>query len=289
MSKYLNPKADLTFKKVFGEHKDLLVSFLNALLPLPQDKEIVSLEYLPAELVPVNPDKKDTVVDVRCEDNTGRQFLVEMQMYWTDTFMKRALFNTCKAYVRQADRGCDYRKLKAIYTLSLVNDIAFPTMEDEFYHVFVPTNTKNSEHTINDFEMVFVELPKFRPDNIEDKKMMVLWLRFMTEINERTRNVPPELAENGHISKALSIVEEAAYSDAELLSIDKYWDMVSRERTSIGEAEARGLEEGMKEGRAEGRAEEKKSVAISLKQMGVLSNQQIAEATGLAIEEIENL
>ena len=33
MSKYLDPKADLTFKKVFGEHRDLVVSFLNALLP----------------------------------------------------------------------------------------------------------------------------------------------------------------------------------------------------------------------------------------------------------------
>ncbi len=31
--KYLNPKADLTFKKVFGEHPDLMMSLLNALLP----------------------------------------------------------------------------------------------------------------------------------------------------------------------------------------------------------------------------------------------------------------
>ena len=26
--KYLDPKADLTFKKVFGDHKNLMVSFL---------------------------------------------------------------------------------------------------------------------------------------------------------------------------------------------------------------------------------------------------------------------
>ena len=30
MAKYLDPKADLTFKKVFGEHKNLVISFLNA-------------------------------------------------------------------------------------------------------------------------------------------------------------------------------------------------------------------------------------------------------------------
>ena len=32
--RYLDPKADLTFKKVFGEHPDLVISLLNALLPL---------------------------------------------------------------------------------------------------------------------------------------------------------------------------------------------------------------------------------------------------------------
>lgn len=41
MAKYFNPKADLTFKKVFGEHKELLISFINALLPLQPDQEIV--------------------------------------------------------------------------------------------------------------------------------------------------------------------------------------------------------------------------------------------------------
>lgn len=43
--KYLDPKADLTFKLVFGEHKDLVMSLLNALLPLDPDGQIASLEY----------------------------------------------------------------------------------------------------------------------------------------------------------------------------------------------------------------------------------------------------
>ena len=36
--KYLDPKADVTFKKVFGEHKNLVISLLNALLPLDPGK-----------------------------------------------------------------------------------------------------------------------------------------------------------------------------------------------------------------------------------------------------------
>ncbi|MCD8542096.1 MAG: Rpn family recombination-promoting nuclease/putative transposase, partial [Gammaproteobacteria bacterium] len=43
MSRYLDPKADVVFKKIFGDHPDLLMSFLNAVLPLPADRPIVDL------------------------------------------------------------------------------------------------------------------------------------------------------------------------------------------------------------------------------------------------------
>lgn len=81
--RYLDPKADLTFKKVFGEHPDLVISFLNALLPLEKGEEIQSIEYLSPEMVPDNPARKYSIVDVRCKDVKGRQFLVEMQTIWS--------------------------------------------------------------------------------------------------------------------------------------------------------------------------------------------------------------
>ena len=66
--RYLDPRADLTFKKVFGEHPDLVISFLNALLPFDDDNRVESVEYIPTELVPDNPLKKNSIVDVRCKD-----------------------------------------------------------------------------------------------------------------------------------------------------------------------------------------------------------------------------
>lgn len=296
MAKYLDPKADLTFKKVFGEHKDLLVSFLNALLPLQPGKEIVSIEYLPPEMVPLNPDKKDTIVDVRCQDKDGRQFLVEMQMYWTDMFKRRTLYNTCKAYARPLKKGEDYREVKPIYTLSLINDIAFPEHPDEFYHEFVPTNRHHSDEIIEDFEMIFVELPKFKPSSWQDRKMAVLWLRFLTEIDESTKESPAELASDTLVAKALELVEESAYTDAELYAIEKYWDQISRERTIENAAERRGIEkgraEGLEQGRAEGleqgRAEGIIATARNFKALG-LPAETIAQATGLTLAEVEAL
>ena len=73
--RYLDPKADLTFKKVFGEHADLVISLLSALLPFPPEEEILDVEYLSPELVPENPLRKNSIVDVRCRDNRGRRSL----------------------------------------------------------------------------------------------------------------------------------------------------------------------------------------------------------------------
>lgn len=113
--KYLNPRADLTFKRIFGEHPDLVISLLNALLPLKVGEEITEIEYLPSELVPDNPLRKFSIVDVRCRDMQGRHFLVEMQMLWSPEFRQRVLFNASKAYVRQLDTGEGYGLLQPVY------------------------------------------------------------------------------------------------------------------------------------------------------------------------------
>ena len=129
--RYLDPKNDLTFKKVFGQHPHLLISFLNALLPL--DAPILSVEYLPHELVPQIPVLKYSIVDVRCTDQNERQFIVEMQMLWTDAFKSRVLFNASKAYVQQLGKGKVYESLQPVYSLYLVNETFEPTITD-FYN-----------------------------------------------------------------------------------------------------------------------------------------------------------
>ena len=77
MRRYLDPKSDVVFKKIFGEHPHLLKSFLNAVLPLEEDRLIVELEYLPVEQVPAIPILKRTIVDVKCKDQQGQIFIVD--------------------------------------------------------------------------------------------------------------------------------------------------------------------------------------------------------------------
>ena len=254
--KYLNPKADLTFKLVFGEHPDLVMSLLNALLPLADDEQITHVEYITPEMVPENPAKKNSVVDVRCYDQMGRQFIVEMQMEWNESFKNRVVLNASKAVVRQLKKNEDFKLVHPVYSLNLINDVGFDAGPDEFYHDYAIVNVEHTDRIIEGLRFVFIELPKFKPKTMAEKKMAVLWLRFLTEISEQTAEAPAELLENAEISKALSIVEKSAFTDAQLYAYEQFWDAVYVEKALI--------EGGYKKGREEGRAEERLANAKAL-------------------------
>ena len=298
--KYLDPKADLTFKLVFGEHKDLVMSLLNALLPLEPDGQITSVEYLPTELVPENPGKKDSVVDVRCEDQQGRQFIVEMQMYWNQYFKSRVLLNASKAVVKQLKDGEGYNLIQPVYCLNLINDIGFESEPDEFYHDYAIVNVAHSDRIIEGLRFVFVELPKFKPESIAEKKMAVLWLRFLTEINRKTDEAPAELLENEATRKALSLVEKSAMTEAQLHAYDKFWMAVTDEAgflearyhrgmtEGLEKGRAEGMEKGRAEGRAEGVAKANREHASKMKALN-MPDEIISQITGLSMDEIEKL
>ena len=277
--KYLDPKADLTFKKVFG-HPDLLMSLLNALLPLSDDEQIQDIKYLPTELVPELYAHKNSIVDVLCEDKLGRKFCVEMQMEWSNSFKQRVLFNASKLYVTQAMKKEKYGDLQPVYSLNLVNDIFEHDMPDRFIHNYRIVHDKDSNKVIEGLHFTFIELPKFTPRSISEKRMTVLWLRYLTEIGANTTEVPADLLNDPQIGKALEEVKISAFTEDELRAYDKFWDSVRVEKTLQHDSYQEGLEDG----------EQKANLATArnLLQMG-LSVAQVTQATGLSQEQIEGL
>ena len=249
--KYLDPKADLTFKKIFGNHPERLASLLNALLPLSEEEQIREIEYLPTELVPELEGHKNTIVDVLCTDARGRKFCVEMQMEWSNAFKQRVLFNASKLYVSQAKKGERYSTLQPVYSLNLVNDI-FEHDTPEFIHNYRIVHDKDSNKVIEGLHFTFIELPKFTPHSISDKRMMVLWLRFLTEINANTQEVPSDLLRDPEIGKAVEDLKISGFTDAELRAYDKFWDAVSVERTLQYDSYQQGMEKGMEKGMKQG-------------------------------------
>ncbi len=234
MSKYLDPKSDIVFKKVFGNNKRLLKSFLNAVLPLPENRLIEDLSYLSSEQVPTLPALKHTIVDVKCTDTQKRTFIVEMQIQWVTAFMQRVLFNTSAAYVHQLGKSEAYENLSPVYGLALLGHNLENTENDpEWFHHYKMTHAKNNQKSLDDIQIVIVELPKFKPSTIQDKKLTVLWLRFLSEINEHTKQAPTELLAIPEIKEAIGLLEESAYTKSELETYNSYWDSVRTEKTLI--------------------------------------------------------
>ena len=281
MSRYLDPKADVVFKKIFGEHPHLLISFLNAVLPLEAESPIISLEYLPTEQVPVIPEFKRTIADVKCTDAQKRVFIVEMQMNWTDSFKQRLLFGTSQAFVKQIEAGQEYKFLQPVYGLGLVADIYERTTEEWYHHYQLVKKNGCENDIINYLQLVFIELPKFPIQSTEEKKLRVLWLRFLREIDEKTSRVSPELLCIPEIAEAVALAEESAYSPGELAVYESYWDQVRREKSLMLDRYI----QGKAEGRAEGKAEEKQEIAKNLLLQGV-AVELVMMGTGLTLDEI---
>jgi len=299
MGKYLDPRADLTFKKIFGEHKHLVISLLNAMLPLKDDERVESIEYWPADQIPERTEaEKYSIVDVCCKDNKQREFIVEMQMTWTESFKKRVLLNASKAYVAQTNKGMKYKNLQPVYALNFVNAEFMKDMDD-YYHYYHLVHDKYTDKVIDGLHLIFVELPKFKPQTISERKMQVLWLRFLTEIDENTREAPAELLENTEVNEALEILERAAFTDAEMRAYDKFWDRVSTMRTLESDWEDKIKEAKDKLNEAEAKAEEAEAKAEEANQKLLNTARRmkakgfaiadIAEITGLTADEIEGL
>ncbi len=291
MSRYLDPKSDIVFKKIFGEHPHILISFLNAVLPLSPDRSIVELSYLPSEQVPVIPEFKRTIADVKCKDAEGRVFIVEMQMNWTDSFKKRLLFGTSQAFIKQLDKGGEYKFLQPVYGLGLVADIYDQTSLDWYHHYQLVKKGDIHSDVIEHLQLIFIELPKFPVHSQHEKKLRLLWLRFLREIDEKTRTVSQELLAVPEIAEAVSLSEESAYTPRELEVYDSYWDSVRREKTLILDSYTEGKAVGKAEGEALGEAKlknERRDIARTLLKQNV-GIDIVMLSTGLTREEIEDL
>ena len=306
--RYLDPKADLTFKRVFGEHSDLVISLLNALLPFQtKEEEIQSVEYLTPFHAPDNLFFNENVVNVKCTNNNGSHFFVQIQTFWAPSFSLHVKPNSSKAYISKLGKRIGMNYQEPVFSLNLVREIVDADV-DNYYHFYDIVQDDLTERIIDNFHLVFVELPKFTPHTMGEKRMQVLWLRYLTEIDGYMETVPQELLDIPEINKAMEVVEESAYTPEQLLGYDKFWDIIRTENTLYnsgvrqgmekgrleGREEGRlegmelGVQKGRKEGREEGQKDEKIANARKMKSYG-LALEMISDITGLTIDEVRDL
>jgi len=105
VTKYFNPYTDFGFKKLFGEEgsKDLLIDFLNQLLPIHH--QIQQLTFKNPENLAETVTERRAIFDIYCESKTGNKFIVEMQKAKIKHFKDRALFYSTFPIREQSEKG----------------------------------------------------------------------------------------------------------------------------------------------------------------------------------------
>jgi len=299
---FADPKNDIAFKKIFGneKHKEILISFLNAVLDFKDEKAIVDVTLANPYQVPKIPDLKETILDIKAKNKAGETFIVEMQKKDVGDFTKRSLYYTSKAYVSQLKKGKDYTQLKRVYFIGILN---FTIFESENYisrHLII--NQETMKQDLEDFEFTFIELPKFTKELDQLESILDKWIYFIKHAND-LKMVPTQYQQERIFQDAFEIATQSAWDEKELEVYEYIAIKEADELNALRTAEEKGLqkglrkglekgkEEGLKEGIEKGKEEGKKEKALEIAKglLDILDDVTIASKTGLSVEDVQSL
>jgi predicted transposase/invertase (TIGR01784 family) len=276
--KFVDIKNDIAFRKIFGNNKkkEILISFLNAVIHLEGDKRIKSITIANPFQLPILPNMKTSIIDVKATDFKGNTFIIEMQVADIIAMDKRLLYYTSKEYSQQIISGEKYTELNPVIFIGIF-DFPFTEGEDYFSHHAI-CNVETKERVIKDMDFYFIELPKFRKlakdlNNITDK-----WIYFIKEAENL--DVIPDNVDDEGLKEAYADANQNTWSKAEL---DAYNYSAMREQDDRGRIEKAVL-------KAELKAEDKKEAEaiIGFYNIGI-SEEQISIALKITIEKVKQI
>ncbi len=286
MERFLDPRTYLTFRRVFVEHKELMISLLNVFLPLPEGVCVTEVENLEPELLPENIFRENHFADVQCIDNRGGRFIVEIQMYWTEVYFDYDLENHCEKYGLERGQSDGNRGTYAVYNLVFLDD----NLDEEEYdvgdgylHTWQLGGVDNQENATDGMSLSVIELRKFAPAENGEKTLAELWLLFFTKISRirmKTDVTLNELIQNNEIKEAIEILDNWGYSDGEIAWYERFWDSVRMEKSLVHDAKNRR--------KAAERAKTEEKIAKKMKEQGY-SLEIISQVTNVPIERLKGL
>ena len=282
---YIDPKNDFAFQYVFGrqENKDILISFLNAVLKLPPDEKLTDITILETKLDKELLHEKSARLDIRAVTAAKEQINIEIQLANQYNMEKRTLFYWSRMYTGQLQSGHDYRELRKTITINILN---FNYINTERYHnIFHITEDHTGVRLTDVLEIHFLELTKlekeYSPAQLDDP--LVNWLLFL-------RGVQDEQVKEVLVMKEPAI--EKALTALDLINQDREARRLYEIREKARHDEVSMLsgarEEGMAKGRAEGKAEGRAEVVRAMLDRGI-DVKDIADMTGLTVDEVHRI
>lgn len=283
--RFVNPKNDVAFKKIFGseDKTHVLISFLNAVLGLTDDKEIQHVTLLNPYQTPKLETLKMTILDIQATDKRGITYIIEMQIEHVAGAKKRFMYYTTKAYSSQIKRGEDYPKLNQVIFIGILDFVLFEREKNKDYlsrHQIL--NVQTHEQELEDLEFTFIELPKFKLAEDEVSTLLEKWVYFIKHAKD-LEVVPPHVDDEA-LQTAYETAEQFGWTSADLEAYEYRGIKIQDERGALELAEWRGEQRG----ETRGRTAERQETARRMKADG-LEVELIARYTGLSLEEVEGV
>ena len=291
MARFIDPRVDWAFKRIFGSEdtKECLITFLNGLF---EDELVIKdVTFAKTEKLGLRPDDRGVVFDVYCITNEGKHVIVEMQKKEQEYFTDRALYYTARAIVQQGIRGIWDYHLAPVYTVCFMDFVSQSPILKEFRTDLVLTDLQTRQRVSDRMRIVYLQLPLFdKHTEAECMDIFDCWIYIVKNMNmfeqmpfSEKYPVFRKLAEIGDLRK-LSREELELYDE----DIKNMRDIYATRKFDEKKGMEIGMAKGMEKGMAKGMEKEKLATARRLLSMG-LSDEQVSTATELPLEEIQKL
>ena len=287
---------DSTLKTVLGtaENEKLFIEMLEFLLP---GKHISSLSPINKEYHGFANSEKRVTFDLLCrDDNTGEEFLVEVQNAPSDSYPDRVLYYSYYPLREQlakkdmklldeedVERGKMDYSLKPVYVISFVNfklnHESGEAMEEDYVSRYELRNRRNGEILTKAINFVFIEMDRLPFGKDEWGKCRTRMERFVFAFKymHTFEEFPAILAQDPMLG---DMAEAAKLANMPIDQLNEYEKNMRTELDRLSE-----INTAKRIGREEGREEERVKNAKNLLALDV-APATIAKATGLTEEQI---
>ncbi len=297
MPKALDAFNDVVFKKLFrNEHnKELLLIFLNQLLD--GERVIKDVTFCNSEMIsPERLDGRTCLFDLLCVDESGENYLIEVQLNSQSHILKRMFYYMCCLYIDSVKRGDrDFTRVKGVYAICITRFLI--NREDNFKVQYEFANISNTNDKLLNFKLMFLQLTKISSkfENCQteiEKTLYILTNNTENMTKEEIDNLKSEHSRILELMRNVNLTEREiadyrtqehnvlALIDSHQTARDDGWNL------GIKEGREQGIEQGIEQGREQGIKQGVLNSAKAFKSLDV-DIDVIIKATGLSREVIE--
>ena len=314
MIQFLDLKVDVVFKDFFGDmsNKEVLESFLNAVLDLSGDDVVEVEHFLDPRKMRIEVGKPTTFVDISVKTKGGERYIIEMQTYNHEGFDKRLLYYLGKDYTEQLDylkeaeeqvkrKKVGWRDLPRVHIIAIIDFHRSALNKDGILngpnvvesYAFRPFFDQDNDHLFDQWRATLVDLKKFKDKPFDElEKYREWWFFLLKNASSIKEKELEKLKKDPVFRMALERLERLS-SDPETRkayeeSINEQRNVTAILDASLKEGLEKGRAEGLEKGLEKGRKEEKFAIASSLLSKG-MSSQEVAEVTGLGLDQVKAL